>query len=121
MSRIKSNFLWMIYRCGWAGKENQERVLAIWIDKAVLILAEAVHSSFDPSRYSDHAFWKGELEKKDVRLQFGKEQVKRIEDVTEFVKEQKKFVDQQRLDLLQVPVERVWEIEKFEIKRRVGV
>src|ERR1700761_4854768 len=50
MSWIKPNFLWMMYRCGWAEKENQERVLAIWIEKAVLadILAEAVHSAFDP-------------------------------------------------------------------------
>lgn len=151
MSWIKPNFLWMMYRCGWAGKENQERVLAIWIDKAVLedILAEAVHSSFNPVHHGAHAFWKGELETKDVRLQwdpdhdpygsklnrraiqlglkgrvlerFGKEQVRRIEDITEFVKEQKKFVDQRRLDLLQVPVERVWEIGNFEIKKRVGV
>ncbi len=31
MSWIKPNFLWMMYRCGWAGKENQERVLALWM------------------------------------------------------------------------------------------
>ena len=29
MSWIKPNFLWMMYRCGWATKEGQERVLAI--------------------------------------------------------------------------------------------
>src|SRR4051812_10291895 len=29
MSWIKPNFLWMMYRCGWATKENQEMVLAI--------------------------------------------------------------------------------------------
>jgi hypothetical protein len=34
MSWIKPNFLWMMYRCGWASKENQERVLAFWLDKA---------------------------------------------------------------------------------------
>jgi hypothetical protein len=29
MSWIKTNFLWIIYRCGWAKKINQERVF--WI------------------------------------------------------------------------------------------
>ena len=29
MTWIKPSFLWMMYRCGWAEKENQERVLAI--------------------------------------------------------------------------------------------
>ena len=31
MSWIKTNFLWMMYRCGWASKKNQERVLAVRI------------------------------------------------------------------------------------------
>ncbi|EFG35342.1 DUF4291 family protein [Fusobacterium vincentii] len=29
MTWIKPSFLWMMYRCGWAEKENQERILAI--------------------------------------------------------------------------------------------
>ncbi len=29
MSWIKPNFLWMMYRCGWASKEGQEVVLAV--------------------------------------------------------------------------------------------
>ena len=33
MTWIKPSFLWMMYRCGWAEKENQERVLAIDIKK----------------------------------------------------------------------------------------
>ena len=33
MSWIKTNFLWMMYRCGWATKRNQERVLAIRITR----------------------------------------------------------------------------------------
>src|SRR5665647_2460931 len=31
MSWIKPNFLWMMYRCGWATKPDQEVVLAVWI------------------------------------------------------------------------------------------
>lgn len=33
MSWIKTNFLWMMYRSGWASKPNQERVLAVRITK----------------------------------------------------------------------------------------
>lgn len=33
MSWIKTNFLWMMYRCGWASKPGQDRVLAIQITR----------------------------------------------------------------------------------------
>lgn len=33
MTWIKPSFLWMAYRCGWATKPNQERVLAIEITR----------------------------------------------------------------------------------------
>src|SRR4051812_43117942 len=51
MSWIKPNFLWMMYRCGWTAKENQDRVLAIWLNKAEFenILQQAVFSSFNPA------------------------------------------------------------------------
>ena len=29
MTWIKTNFMWMMYRSGWAGKRDQERILAI--------------------------------------------------------------------------------------------
>ena len=33
MSWIKTNFLWMMYRCGWCTKKDQERVLAVRITR----------------------------------------------------------------------------------------
>ena len=33
MSWIKPNFLWMMYRSGWASKKDQERVLAVRITR----------------------------------------------------------------------------------------
>jgi hypothetical protein len=33
MTWIKPSFRWMLYRCGWARKRNQERVLAIHITR----------------------------------------------------------------------------------------
>lgn len=151
MSWIKPNFLWMMYRCGWASKENQERVLAIWIDKTDFekILSEAVFSSYNPRYYSSHDVWKNELSKKDVRLQwdpdhdpygvsverravqigmkgdvlkaFGSQQIKLIEDVTDFVREQKMHVDNRDLGKLVVPVERVYEVGDEDLKKVVGI
>ncbi len=33
MSWIKTSFLWMMYRSGWATKPGQEAVLAIWVKR----------------------------------------------------------------------------------------
>jgi hypothetical protein len=59
MSWIKPNFLWMMYRSGWATKPGQEAILAIRIAKSHFeqILAGAVHSSFKPDVYPTHAAW----------------------------------------------------------------
>ncbi|MEN0065157.1 MAG: DUF4291 domain-containing protein [Myxococcota bacterium] len=50
MSWIKPNFLWMMYRCGWATKRDQERVLAIRMarDGFETILAQAVETRHRP-------------------------------------------------------------------------
>lgn len=139
MSWIKPNFLWMMYRCGWATKENQERVLALWIgkDDFEAILNEAVFSSFNPKYYSSQEEWRDELNQKKVRLQwdpehdpygnkierraiqlglkgdvlesFGRKQVKQIEDVTAFAKEQFSLLQNNRLNELIVPVETVYQ------------
>jgi hypothetical protein len=48
MTWIKTNFLWMMYRCGWATKDrNQAAVLAIWLKRSAFerILSMAVTSS----------------------------------------------------------------------------
>ena len=53
MSWIKTSFLWMMYRSGWATKPGQEVVLAVWLRRVGFeaILAEAVPSTFDPAYY----------------------------------------------------------------------
>ena len=60
MSWIKPNFLWMMYRCGWASKEGQEVVLAVRLKRAAFdeILRLAVHSSFVPEVYENESAWK---------------------------------------------------------------
>lgn len=151
MSWIKPNFLWMMYRCGWAEKENQESVLALWIRKKDFeaILNEAVISSFNPQYHDNYEQWRADLGRKEVRLQwdpdhdpyghkserraiqlglkggtlenFGKKQIIRIEDITGFVKQQKQLLDNGRLDELQVPVERVYTTTDETLNKRVGM
>lgn len=151
MSWIKPNFLWMMYRCGWAEKENQESVLALWVSKKDFesILNEAVISSFNPRYHNNHEQWRADLSRKEVRMQwdpdhdphghkqerraiqlglkdnilenFGKKQIIRIEDITDFVKQQKSLLDNGRLDELQVPVERVYRTADEALNKQVGI
>lgn len=151
MSWIKPNFLWMMYRCGWAEKENQERVLAIWIKKDVFeeILKNATFTSYKSEYYETEQNWRAELELKKVRLQwdpdhdpfgkklerraiqlglkdeilekFGKEQIECIMDITDFVKEQKKCLDNNQIEKLLIPRERIISFENAELNKRLGI
>lgn len=119
MSWIKPNFLWMMYRAGWAQKEGQERILAIRLPLAFFdeLLRLAVPSSFDASRYQTHEAWQQAVAVSDVRLQwdpdhdpagrpmerravqlglrgtvlrrFGEQEVISVTDITDFVNEQR--------------------------------
>jgi hypothetical protein len=72
MSWIKPGFLWMMYRSGWATKEGQEVVLAIWIARSMFdaILAAAVPSTWDRDRYETREAWQEAVRGSDVRLQW---------------------------------------------------
>lgn len=61
-----------MYRCGWATKEGQEVVLALWIARAGFdeILASAVPSSYDRDGYPDRDAWQRAVHGSDVRLQW---------------------------------------------------
>ena len=119
MSWIKPNFLWMMYRCGWASKEGQEVVLAVWIARAAFdeILSLAVPSTFWDHQYADRAAWQDAVARSDVRLQwdpdhdpygkpvtrravqlglrsgvlarYAKDWIRRVEDITPFVRDQR--------------------------------
>ena len=75
MTWIKPSFLWMMYRCGWAQKENQEHVLAIDIkrtgfDKAV---DSAVISTFSEDLEITKDEWQKRVKESDVRVQWDPE------------------------------------------------
>ncbi len=75
MTWIKPSFLWMMYRCGWGEKENQEHILAIDItrdgfDKAV---TSAVISSYSESLGISKEKWQELVKASDVRVQWDPE------------------------------------------------
>lgn len=72
MTWIKPNFLWMMFRCGWATKENQEAVLAIRLAREGFdaILAQAVASSYVPELYASREEWSAAVNRSHVRLQW---------------------------------------------------
>ena len=140
MSWIKPNFLWMMYRCGWATKEGQEVVLAVWLARAAFdeILAQAVPSSFVEQYYKDRDAWQAAIASSDVRLQwdpdhdphgrpverravqlglrgkvlakYARDWICKIEDITPFVREQHEVLKRDGKSALVTPLERVYPV-----------
>lgn len=135
MSWIKPNFLWMMYRSRWGTKPDQEVTLAVRLRRAFFeaILAESVESSYKPHAYPSREAWKTALGASDVRLQwdpdhhpsgaklerravqlglrndvlraYGRDEILAIEDLSDFVAEQRAHVERGDLAAVQVPVE----------------
>ena len=72
MTWIKPNFLWMMYRSGWAQKKAQTKILAIKILKSDFetILEKAIFSSYQASLYTTKEEWQVLLPESQVRLQW---------------------------------------------------
>ncbi|MFC0006747.1 DUF4291 domain-containing protein [Micromonospora siamensis] len=75
MTWIKPSFLWMMYRCGWATKVGQERVLAVDITRQGFewALARACLSHYDRALHGDRASWSRRLRTSPVRVQWDPE------------------------------------------------
>jgi hypothetical protein len=138
MSWIKPNFLWMMFRSGWASKEGQEHILAIRLRKAFFneLLCLAVPSSFEASSFSSREEWQAAIAQSEVRLQwdpdhdpqgrplerraiqlglrgdvlkrFGTSECLSIEDITPFVIEQREHTNAECSSLL-IPEEAVYQ------------
>ncbi|MCA2211656.1 DUF4291 domain-containing protein [Jidongwangia harbinensis] len=80
MTWIKPSFLWMMYRCGWATKPGQERVLAVDItrDGFEWALERACLSHYDRETYPDRAAWSRRLKTSAVRVQWDPERSLRL-------------------------------------------
>jgi hypothetical protein len=142
MSWIKPNFLWMMYRSGWGTKEGQEVTLAVRMrrDGFDAILGEAVHSTFVPEVYPSHDAWQEAVARSSTRLQwdpdhhpsgaklerraiqlglrgdmlmrYAREWVVDIEDISDFVAEQRAHVLRGDYDQLQTPRENVYTVDE---------
>jgi hypothetical protein len=151
MSWIKPNFLWMMFRCGWAEKENQDVVLAITISKTFFIevLHNAAISSFSSGLHDNYEEWRRDLRLKQARLQwdpdhdpfgnklprraiqlglqgellekFGKSEIQNIKDITPFVRLQKNLLDSGQTQILTIPYETVFEISDPLLSNRIGI
>ena len=75
MTWIKPSFLWMMYRCGWAEKENQEHVLAIDLRRSGFDSAvrQAVASTYRPDNGMTREQWQAAVQQSDVRVQWDPE------------------------------------------------
>lgn len=72
MTWIKPSFLWMMYRSGWAEKENQERILAVDIKREGFeeILKNAVLSTYNGNMSISYDEWKRKIKSSEIRCQF---------------------------------------------------
>ncbi|MBQ9140308.1 MAG: DUF4291 domain-containing protein [Lachnospiraceae bacterium] len=75
MTWIKPSFLWMMYRCGWGTKENQERVLAIDMKREFFdyIVNSAVVSSYNEATDMSREQWQEQVKNSDIRCQWDPE------------------------------------------------
>lgn len=79
MTWIKPSFLWMMYRCGWASKPGQTRVLAIDLARSGFEWALAHSCQSHPARGEDAEAWRARLAAAPVRVQWDPERDLRLE------------------------------------------
>ncbi|MFL1376882.1 DUF4291 domain-containing protein [Nocardiopsis protaetiae] len=75
MTWIKPSFLWMMYRCGWGLKQDQETVLAVEITREGFewALRHACLSHYTSDVHTDRDAWKRELAAAPARVQWDPE------------------------------------------------
>ncbi|KUL34706.1 hypothetical protein ADL22_29890 [Streptomyces sp. NRRL F-4489] len=80
MTWIKPSFLWMMYRCGWATKPDQETVLAVEITRAGFdeALRRACLSHYVPGLHPDRGAWQRALRRSPARVQWDPERDLRL-------------------------------------------
>ena len=150
MSWIKPNFLWMMYRSGWATKEGQEHILAVRLRRTFFdqVLESAIASTFRPAVHSSHQEWQAAVANSEVRLQwdpdhdplgtcvqrravqlglrgetlrqYGQSALLSIEDITPFVTEQRAHLTEGFANL-RTPAERTYLPVSETAQKAVGI
>ena len=141
MSWIKTNFLWMMFRSGWASKKDQEQILAISvnINWFMNILGKAhigasqkdaglecvdVRLQWDP----DHGPQGQKVERRAIQiglrgeaLESFNKNIRKIEDITSMVTEQRKHAESGTFDNLSIPEEHILHINDDAISKHIGL
>ena len=140
MSWIKPNFLWMMYRCGWGTKTDQEVTIALRLRRTFFdsILAAAAPSSWDRELFAHEDEWARAVAGSSVRLQwdpdhhpsgakqdrraiqlglrgdvleaFATRELVEVIDLSMFVAEQRATLAASGVDALVIPRERVYRL-----------
>lgn len=138
MTWIKTNFLWMMYRSGWASKANQECILAFKITREgfenILKLAgtsngdkkrDQVRLQWDPDHnldFSKVSTGRRAIQlglRKEALLKFSTQYIISVTDITDFViKQSENLTNYQQLH---VPIERVFEPKDEETIQNVNL
>ena len=151
MTWIKPNFLWMMYRSGWGTKQGQEVVLAIRLKRSAFdfILAQAVHSTYSRELYESKQEWQKAVARSNVRLQwdpdhsprggklqrraiqlglrgdivtkYAQEWILDIEDISDFVAQQRENAIADDYSALSTPTEGIYPVENAEIIANLGL
>jgi hypothetical protein len=149
MSWVKPNFLWMMYRSGWGTKVDQEATLGLRVRRRFFdrLLEAAVDSTFQEGLHASHDAWKDAVARSEVRLQWdpdhdphgtrqerravqlglrgrvladlGQRELLEVIDLSALVAQQRAHVLANRLDLLETPLERVYEPRDEALRRRL--
>ena len=145
MTWIKPNFLWMMYRSGWGQKQGQEVILAIYLKRFAFdfILTQAVHAKYIPELYEDKTKWQKAVASSNVRLQWDPDRTPRggrlprraiqlglrgdivakyaaewileIEDISDFVAQQREHVINENYAALNIPTESIYPVTDREV------
>jgi hypothetical protein len=149
MTWIKPSFLWMMYRSGWGTKDSQEVVLAIRLQRSAFdeVLSLAAHSTFKPNIYASRDDWKTDVARSNVRVQwdpdrspvggelqrraiqlglrgkvaarYAREWIREIEDISEFVREQREHAVARDYDRLLTPTEEVYPVADLRVAAKL--
>lgn len=148
MTWIKPSFLWMMYRCGWASKENQEYVLAIDMKREAFdhLVNNAVISKYDEKIHGSYEEWKMKIHNSDIRVQWDPERdiygnpleyrsiqigirghaveryvnewIVSITDITAYVKELRKRIIEKQDIWELIPAEKEYQVKRKSSKER---
>ena len=151
MSWINTSFLWRMYRSGWGTEVDQEVVLAVWMKRPAFdaVLEQAVHSRVIPEVHGSRSEWEHAAARSSVQLQwdpdrdlsgtrmdrraiqlglcrdalavYAQEWIVGIEDVSDFVRQQRQHVRADPYSQLITPRERVYLINDPRVAAALGL